>query len=63
MHPDRVIFVLNCTNGPGYMYVPTPESYERLRYQAWQTLLAAGALEKIIAETSEAISKLPVSTK
>jgi hypothetical protein len=59
LHPDRVIFVLNCTNGPGYMYVPTPESYERLRYQAWQTLLAAGALEKIIAETSAAISKLP----
>jgi|GEM_PF-5509230 len=55
----RVIFVLNCTNGPGYMYIPTPESYTRLRYQAWQTLLAAGALEKIIAETSAAISKLP----
>ncbi|MBC7464101.1 MAG: neutral/alkaline non-lysosomal ceramidase N-terminal domain-containing protein [Actinobacteria bacterium] len=59
LHPERVIFVLNCTNGPGYMYIPTPESYERLRYQAWQTLLAPGALAKIIAETSAAISKLP----
>ena len=59
LHPDRVIFVLNCTNGPGYMYIPTPESYQRLRYQAWQTLLAAGALEKIIGETSVAISQLP----
>ena len=63
LHPDRVIFVLNCTNGPGYMYIPTPESYTRLRYQAWQTLLAAGALEKIIAETSAAISKLPATAE
>ena len=58
-HPDRVIFVLNCTNGPGYMYLPTPESYRRLRYQAWQTLLAEGGLEVITDEVSAAISRLP----
>lgn len=58
-HPDRVIFVLNCTNGPGYMYLPTPDSYERNRYQAWQTLLAPGALEKITNEVSEEILKFP----
>lgn len=59
-HPNRVIFVLNCTNGPGYMYLPTPEAYSRLRYQAWQTLLAPGALELITDEVSAAISKLPM---
>jgi len=60
-HPDRVIFVLNCTNGPGYMYLPTPEAYERLRYQSWQTLVAPGALEAIIEATDQAISTLPVA--
>ena len=58
-HPDRVIFVLNCTNGPGYMYLPTPDSYERHRYQSWQTLLAAGALEIITNAVSAEISKFP----
>jgi hypothetical protein len=58
-NPDRVIFVLNCTNGPGYMYVPTPEAYKRLRYQAWQSLLASGALELITHATDKAIKSLP----
>jgi hypothetical protein len=58
-HPDRVIFVLNCTNGPGYMYIPTPEAFERMRYQSWQTLLAPGALEIIIDATDKAIAALP----
>ena len=58
-NPDRVISVLNCTNGPGYMYIPTPEAFERVRYQAWQTLLAAGALELIIDATDQAIKLLP----
>jgi hypothetical protein len=58
-HPDRVIFVLNCTNGPGYMYLPTPEAYRRLRYQAWQTLLQEGALELITDEVSAVIGRLP----
>ena len=58
-HPDRVVFVLNCTNGPGYMYLPTPEAYKRRRYQAWQTLLAEGGLELITDEVSAAISRLP----
>lgn len=58
-NPDRVISVLNCTNGPGYMYIPTPEAFERVRYQAWQTLLATGALELIIDATDKAIKSLP----
>ncbi|MBI3429385.1 MAG: neutral/alkaline non-lysosomal ceramidase N-terminal domain-containing protein [Actinobacteria bacterium] len=58
-NPDRLISVLNCTNGPGYMYIPTPEAFERVRYQAWQTLLASGALELIIEATDKAIKSLP----
>lgn len=58
-HPGRVIFVLNCTNGPGYMYLPTPGAYKRFRYQAWQTLLAEGALEIITDQVSKAISEFP----
>jgi len=58
-HPDRIIFVLNCTNGPGYMYIPTPDAYRRFRYQSWQTLLNEGALELITDEVSSAISRLP----
>ena len=58
-HPDRIIFVLNCTNGPGYMYLPTPEAYHRLGYQSWQTLVAEGTLELIIEEMDRAIASLP----
>ena len=41
------------------MYLPTPEAYRRLRYQAWQTLLAEGGLELITDEVSAAIGRLP----
>jgi hypothetical protein len=58
-HPDRVIFVLNCTNGPGYVYIPTPDAYSRFRYQSWQTLLEVGALELITDEVSAAIARMP----
>lgn len=58
-HPDRSILVLNCTNGPGYMYLPDRAAYERLRYQAWQTLLGPGALEAVLEATDLAISELP----
>jgi hypothetical protein len=58
-HPDRCILVLNLTNGPGYMYLPDKAAYERLRYQAWQTLLGAGALEAVIEAADLAIRELP----
>jgi len=58
-NPDRIIFVLNCTNGPGYMYIPTTEAFARVRYQAWQTLLASGALELVTDATDKAIKSLP----
>ena len=62
-HPDRVIFVLNCTNGPGYVYITTPEAYTRFRYQSWQTLLEVGALELITDEVSAAIARMPKNQK
>lgn len=43
--PGTPIVVINLTNGPGFVYLPTREAYERGAYQSWQTPLAAGALE------------------
>ncbi len=58
-HPERCILVANCTNGPGFMYLPERSAYERLPYQVWQTLLAAGTLEAVIDEVDAAIRGLP----
>jgi hypothetical protein len=58
-HPDRCILVANCTNGPGYMYLPERSAYDRLRYQVWQTLLGPGALEAVIDAVDGAIAELP----
>ncbi|MGB4135063.1 MAG: neutral/alkaline non-lysosomal ceramidase N-terminal domain-containing protein [Microbacterium sp.] len=58
-HPDRVLFVLNLTNGPGGCYLPTKAAYERDRYQVWQTLLEAGALEALVEAIDAAINALP----
>lgn len=43
--PEVPIVVMNLTNGPGFVYLPTREAYERGAYQAWQTPLAPGGLE------------------
>ena len=58
-HPDRCILVANCTNGPGFMYLPERSAYERVRYQVWQTLLDAGALETVIDAVDAVIGELP----
>lgn len=58
-HPGRVIFVLSLTNGPGYVYLPTREAYQRNRYQVWQTIYQAGALEAVIDEVDAVIRRLP----
>jgi hypothetical protein len=58
-HPDRCILVANCTNGPGYMYLPERSAYERQRYQVWQTLMGPGALEAVIDAVDAAITDLP----
>lgn len=43
--PGAPIVVMNLTNGPGFVYLPTRDAYQRGAYQAWQTPLAPGALE------------------
>lgn len=43
--PKTPIVVMNLTNGPGFVYLPTRDAYARGAYQAWQTPLAPGALE------------------
>jgi hypothetical protein len=43
--PETPIVVMNLTNGPGFVYLPTRDAYERGAYQAWQTPLAPGALD------------------
>lgn len=45
--PDRPVIVMNLTNGPGFVYLPTRDAYERGAYQAWQTPLAPGSLERL----------------
>ncbi len=57
-HPDRCILVANCTNGPGFMYLPERSAYERVPYQVWQTLVDVGSLEAVIEATDAAISEL-----
>lgn len=45
--PDRPVIVMNLTNGPGFVYLPTRDAYDRGAYQAWQTPLAPGSLERL----------------
>lgn len=57
-HPGTVILVLNLTNGPGWVYLPPRQSFEVDRYQTWQTVLAPGALESLIAEADRVITAM-----
>ncbi|MCT9821201.1 hypothetical protein N3K63_13030 [Microbacterium sp. W1N] len=45
--PKTPIVVMNLTNGPGFVYLPTRDAYARGAYQAWQTPLAPGALDLV----------------
>ncbi|TDD68126.1 hypothetical protein E1262_17025 [Jiangella aurantiaca] len=56
--PDRPVLVLNLTNGPGFVYLPTKEAYDRGAYQSWQTPLAAGALELLIDHAESLLEEL-----
>jgi hypothetical protein len=38
---------MNITNGPGWVYLPPREAYASDRYPVWQTVLAAGSLERL----------------
>ncbi|MEU4014003.1 hypothetical protein AB0E56_01940 [Microbacterium sp. NPDC028030] len=56
--PDTPIVVMNLTNGPGFVYLPTRDAYERGAYQAWQTPLAPGALELLEEHAVAAVEAL-----
>jgi len=56
--PGIPIVVMNLTNGPGFVYLPTREAYERGAYQAWQTPLAAGSLELLEEHACEVVAAL-----
>lgn len=57
-HPDLAIFVLNCTNGPGFVYLPPAAGYGRDVYQVWQSEVVAGSLEAIADLASASILEL-----
>ncbi|MGG7464731.1 MULTISPECIES: hypothetical protein [unclassified Plantibacter] len=56
--PSATIVVMNLTNGPGWVYLPPEHAYREDRYQAWQTVLEAGSLERLIAAAGDAIIDL-----
>jgi hypothetical protein len=57
-HPHQVIFVLNLTNGPGFMYLPPASEYGEDHYQVWQSLLVKGSLEAVIEAADQSIGRL-----
>ncbi|GAB3738783.1 neutral/alkaline non-lysosomal ceramidase N-terminal domain-containing protein [Microlunatus parietis] len=57
-HPDLAIFVLNCTNGPGFVYLPPVDVYRRDVYQVWQSEVVAGSLERVADLASVSILDL-----
>ncbi|WP_152360128.1 hypothetical protein [Microlunatus speluncae] len=54
-HPGRAIFVLNCTNSPGFVYLPPADVYERDVYQVWQSEVLAGSLERLADAADDVI--------
>ena len=55
---DFPVLVANLTNGPGFVYLPTQQAYEVNAYQAWQTPLAPGSLERLEAHASALLDRL-----
>lgn len=56
--PETPIVVMNLTNGPGFVYLPTRDAYDRGAYQAWQTPLAPGALDLLEEHIVEVVGDL-----
>ncbi|MBD5785472.1 hypothetical protein IF650_04695 [Cellulosimicrobium terreum] len=54
----RPVVVANLTNGPGFVYLPTREAYDVGAYQAWQSPLAAGSLERLEAHAGSLMDDL-----
>lgn len=61
--PESTIVVMNLTNGPGFVYLPTREAYQRGAYQAWQTPLAPGSLERLEDHATSLIRSLLEDTQ
>ena len=55
-HPDVPIVVMNCTNGPGFVYLPPRPDYAKDKYQVWQTVVGPGSLERLIASADDIIT-------
>jgi hypothetical protein len=56
--PGVTVVVMNLTNGPGWVYLPPESAYVDNRYQAWQTILQAGSLERVIEAATSALVEL-----
>ncbi|GAA1601696.1 hypothetical protein GCM10009693_11970 [Leucobacter chromiireducens subsp. chromiireducens] len=56
--PDTPILVANLTNGPGFVYLPTQDAYDRGAYQAWQTPLRAGSLDRLEEHAAALVADL-----
>lgn len=56
--PGTPILVANLTNGPGFVYLPTRDAYDRGAYQAWQTPLRAGSLDRLEQRAIELVADL-----
>ncbi len=56
--PSTPIVVVNLVNGPGFVYLPTADAYQRGAYQAWQTPLKSGSLERLEEFATELIDSL-----
>jgi hypothetical protein len=54
--PDLSIFVVNCANGPGFVYLPPASTYARDVYQVWQTEVLPGGLELVADAVSGALA-------
>lgn len=58
LFPGTPIVVMNLTNGPGFVYLPTRDAYNRGAYQAWQTPLAPGGLELLEEHATRLVAGL-----
>ena len=57
-NPGTPVVVMNLTNGPGFVYLPTDAAYARGAYQAWQSPLAAGSLARLESAMAATIQEV-----
>jgi hypothetical protein len=56
--PELSVIAVNLANGPGFVYLPDQDAYRRNAYQAWQTVLAPGALDLLCQAAVEQIREI-----